>query len=125
MGFLIRVTVFAASSLWLLAVAFPQPAFADVLVNAPLTNLCLGHTIDVGVWDRDAAATSFEVKIFGPNGSVIFQRAGAAPPEWRIWHVLPRQLGTYRVEYYPSTPHSTFTSTVRRPNACFSGFVAG
>src|SRR4051794_651159 len=75
------------------------PADADVLVNAPLANLCFGHTIDVGVWDRDAGSTPFEVKVFDPTGALVFDKGGAAPAQWQFWHIVPKLVGAYRVTY--------------------------
>jgi hypothetical protein len=106
---------------------FVGHADADVLVNAPLSRACLGHSIDVGVFRQPGStgSASFAIRILAPGGRVVFRRSGTAVGRWQIWHYVPREIGVYRTTYYPTTRYSRFSTLVRAPQFCFSASVDG
>jgi len=103
------------------ALVLSPHAGAEVLVNAPLSQGCLGHSIDVGVWWKQTdQERAYHVQILDPDGRVVFSRAGEATTFWQIWHYVPKRTGVFRT-LYDSTPYETRI----RARGCFSGNVAG
>lgn len=83
--------------------AVAPPALADVLVNQPASRVCVGHTIQVGVWYQQISGGSraYRVDVYGPTGRRIFARRGQAPSAgWRFWRVRLGHPGKYRTDYY-------------------------
>jgi hypothetical protein len=100
----------------LLAVA--SPASASVLVHQPSLNVCIGSSIDIGVWYQSYSGGSrhYVVNVKAPNGRRIFHREGRAPSaQWKYWYVPTHQTGAHVVVYRVHGRRLRYVSNVVSP----------
>lgn len=75
---------------------------ATVLVNQPVSSVCVGKTFKVGVWYQQFSGGSraYRVAVYNPAGKRILYRHGRAPSaRWRFWKVRPEMVGKYHTVY--------------------------
>ena len=65
----------------------------------PVSTICLGGTIKVGVRSKSSKRLGFVIKVVDPAGKVIFRKKGRVGKRWRKWPVKPARSGTHRVKY--------------------------
>jgi hypothetical protein len=85
----------------LAAPAGVQPAL--VLVNQPVSKVCVGRTFRLGVWFQrySGGSRAYRVAVYNPRGTRILYRHGQAPRgHWRFWKIPARMAGVYRSVYY-------------------------
>jgi hypothetical protein len=78
------------------------PASADVLVNQPRTQVCVGHTFRVGVWYQAFSGGSrhYRVRVWNPAGRKLLDVSGRASSDaWRFWRIHPHRTGVFRTVY--------------------------
>ena len=117
MGPRVLVLVLAVLALPMAALAGGAP----VAMRVPPKQVCAGETIRVGVrytgvvYDRlpyHSDPRWFRVRIFDPQGRIVFERRGLASPSWRMWNYEPRRTGTFWTRYGTAAFAGTFTTRV-------------
>jgi hypothetical protein len=73
-----------------------------VLVNQPPARVCVGRTIQVGVWyQQSGGSRRYRVDVYNPKGKRVLHRHGRAPSShWRFWYVRAAMAGRYRIVYW-------------------------
>jgi|SRR5680860_314439 len=97
-----RILAVVLGALLVAGSGFFAPASADVLISAPQSRVCVGKTIKVGVWYQSYSGgpRRYRIKVYGPNGGVVFSKSGRARSDrWTYWRVPARRLGTYQTVY--------------------------
>jgi hypothetical protein len=79
---------------------FAHPS--TVLVNQPVSRVCVGKTFKVGVWyQRSGGSRIYHVSVYNPSGHRVFYRQGrASSAHWTFWHIRARVAGKYRTVYH-------------------------
>src|SRR5260370_6695753 len=90
--------------------AVAAPAAPDViLINQPVSSLCVGQKFTVGVWYQEFSGGSraYRISIWGPRSIRFFYRSGlASSRNWRFWKVTAGRRGRYRIVYSGHRPGS-------------------
>jgi len=98
-------TAYAASAL---AMAAPAAAAAGrarpavLLVNQPVSTVCVSKTFKVGVWYQkfSGGSRAYRVAVYNPAGKRILYRHGRAPSAaWKFWKIHPKLAGKYHTVY--------------------------
>ena len=104
--------------------AFPIAAVAGgapVALRVPAKQVCVNDEIRVGVRYTGVVYDTlpyhsnprwYRVRIFDPQGRVVFERRGLAGPSWRMWAYEPDRRGTYRTRYATAVFAGTFATGV-------------
>jgi len=100
------ITALALAVTPLAAVADPVGAAvaapAMVLVNQPVSSVCVGRTFKIGVWYQKLSGGSraYRVAVYGPAGKrLLYKHGQASAASWRYWKVRATRPGKYRTVY--------------------------
>lgn len=75
---------------------------AVVLVNQPVSSVCVGKTFTVGVWFQrfSGGSRAYRVAVYSPRGvRVLYKHGLASSAHWRFWKVRAVRAGKYRTVY--------------------------
>jgi hypothetical protein len=78
-----------------------------VLVNQPVSKVCVGKKFTVGVWYQQFSGGSraYRVHVYNPRWRLIFHRHGrASAAAWKLWRIRARQAGKYHTTYTVKNP---------------------
>ena len=79
------------------------PASADVLVEIPRSQVCVGDQFRVGVWYQEFSGgpRTYRLRVTGPSGHVVLSKHGKATVHWKYWHVTADAAGVHKTLYRP------------------------
>jgi hypothetical protein len=72
-----------------------------VLVNQPVSSVCVGKSFRVGVFYQrySGGSRAYRVAVYNPQGRRILYRHGRASTTWKFWTIHPKLTGVYRTVY--------------------------